>query len=277
MNKSLGILILCTFNIIWLSCGQKPADEYELVWSDEFDKDGKPDSSRWDYEHGFVRNRELQWYQPENATCKDGLLIIEARQETKDNPDYDSTSSNWKQNRQHVEYTSSCLITKDRHEWLYGRFELKAKIPTSSGMWPAWWTLGVKESWPANGEIDIMEYYRDTILANVAFLGANGKTEWYDSKHGLQTFGENWANEFHIWRMDWTEEYIALYVDDTLLNKVELSLTTNKDGSGFNPFKQPHYMLLNLAMGGMNGGDLADTPFPQKFEIDYVRVYQKRK
>ena len=77
--------------------------------------------------------------------------------------------------------------------------------------------------------------------------------------------------------MDWTEEYIALYCDDQLLNKTALDLLANKDGSGFNPFKQPHYMLLNLAMGGMNGGDPSSTHFPQKFEIDYVRVYQKNK
>lgn len=259
-----------------LSCGQ-PAEEYVLVWSDEFDKNGKPDTANWNYEQGFARNHELQWYQPENAVCKDGLLVIEARRETTENPGYDSTGKDWRQNRQYAEYSSSCLITRGKHEWQYGRFELRAKIPTDSGMWPAWWTLGVKEPWPANGEIDIMEYYRDTILANLAFLGADGKTEWYDSKHGLQTFGENFANEFHVWKMDWTEAYIALYVDDILLNKVELNRTTNKNGSGFNPFQQPHYMLLNLAIGGMNGGDPTGTLFPQQFEVDYVRVYQKKK
>ncbi len=277
MNQKFSICILFAILIGGVSCVQKAAGDYELVWYDEFDKEGIPDASKWDYEHGFVRNHELQWYQPENAFCKEGKLIIEARQEWKENPGYDSTSQDWRKQRRNVEYTSACLITRDKHEWLYGRFELKARIPTSSGMWPAWWTLGVEKPWPANGEIDIMEYYRDTLLANAAFFREDGKAAWYDSKHGIQALGENWASEFHIWRMDWTEDYIALYVDDMLLNKVDLNLTINQDGSGFNPFKQPHYMLLNLAMGGMNGGDLGDTPFPQQFEIDYVRVYQKKK
>ncbi len=277
MNFRMYFILFSAVSFIALSCGQNTTDNYELVWADEFDKNGSPDTSNWNYEYGFVRNHELQWYQPENAYCKDGLLIIEARQETKNNPNFDSTSNDWRTNRSKIDYTSSCLITKGKNHWLYGRFELRAKIPTSSGMWPAWWTLGISEKWPANGEIDIMEYYRDTLLANVAFLAADGKAAWYDSKHGLQNVGdEKWAEDFHVWRMDWTEKSIALYVDNRLLNEVSLELTTNKNGSNFNPFTQPHYMLLNLAMGGMNGGELKDTPFPQKFEIDYVRVYQKK-
>lgn len=273
MGYKLTFAIL-SISLLLFSCSQQ--NNYQLVWADEFETDGRPDSSNWNYEYGFVRNHELQWYQPDNAYCKDGILIIEARQETKVNPEYDSTSNDWRKNRPNIEYTSSCLITRHKHQWRFGRFELRAKIPTDSGIWPAWWTLGVEKSWPANGEIDIMEYYRDTLLANVAFLGKDGKTEWYDSKHGLQKMGANWANEFHIWRMDWTEEAIELYVDDLLLNRVALHLTHNKDNSNFNPFTQPHYMLLNLALGGMNGGELKDSRFPQKFEIDYVRVYQKK-
>jgi beta-glucanase (GH16 family) len=88
--------------------------------------------------------------------------------------------------------------------------------------------------------------------------------------------GAAWAAAFHVWRMDWDETSITLFCDDQLLNKVELQQLTNKDGSGINPFKQPHYMLLNLAIGGTNGGDPANTPFPARFEVDYVRVYQKR-
>ncbi|MBX3242087.1 MAG: glycoside hydrolase family 16 protein [Chitinophagaceae bacterium] len=259
------------------ACNPKNTEEYTLVWSDEFENDGRPDSNKWSYELGFVRNYELQWYQPENASCADGLLTIEARKEPKENPAYDPDSDNWKYKRSAAEYTSSCLITKGKHEWLYGRFEMRAKIPVDKGMWPAWWTLGIKEPWPANGEIDIMEYYRDSILANVAFLGKEGKTEWYDSRHGIQPLGgKDWASRFHSWRMDWTEEYIALYLDDVLLNKIDLDLVANKNGADFNPFKQPHYMLLNLAVGGANGGDPSDTGFPQKFEVDYVRVYQKK-
>ena len=88
--------------------------------------------------------------------------------------------------------------------------------------------------------------------------------------------GKAWAEKFHIWRMDWDENAIALYLDDQLMNKVELNKLVNKDGSNINPFKQPHYMLLNLALGGINGGDPTLTKFPNRFEVDYVRVYQKQ-
>jgi beta-glucanase (GH16 family) len=252
-------------------------DGYKLVWADEFNKDGMPDSTNWNYEYGFVRNEELQWYQPENARCKNGLLVIEAKKEEKPNPDFEAENKDWRRNRKTIQYTSSCLITGGKRTWLYGRFEMKAKIDISNGLWPAWWTLGIEKHWPANGEIDIMEYYRSKLLANIACMGNNGKPEWYSNTFNTDSLGgTQWANQFHVWRMDWTEEYIALYIDDTLLNKVNLNLLVNKDGSGFNPFKQPHYMLLNLAIGGMNGGDPSNTPFPKKMEVEYVRVYQKK-
>ncbi|MCG2617503.1 glycoside hydrolase family 16 protein [Terrimonas sp. NA20] len=250
---------------------------YHLVWSDEFNKNGKPDTTNWGYEKGFVRNEELQWYQEENAYIKNGLLVLEARKETKPNPRYEEGSKDWRKKRKDIEYTSACMITRGKKSWQYGRFELRAKIDISKGMWPAWWTLGVDKPWPANGEIDIMEYYRGKLLANIALRGENRKTEWYSNTFSTDSLGgKKWADQFHTWRMDWTEEFIALYIDDQLLNKVTMDKLVNKDGSGFHPFKQPHYMLLDLAMGGMNGGDHQGTVFPQKFEVDYVRVYQKR-
>ena len=154
---------------------------------------------------------------------------------------------------------------------------MRGKIDISSGLWPAWWTLGVSGGWPANGEIDIMEYYRKKLLFNVACLGSDRKAEWYSNTYSTDSLGgKTWASSFHIWRMDWDENAISLFLDDQLMNKVELSKVVNKDGSGRNPFKQPHYMLLNLAIGGMNGGDPSNTNFPRKFEVDYVRVYQKK-
>lgn len=250
-------------------------ENYKLVWSDEFNKEGRPDLAKWNYERGFVRNEELQWYQPENAYCKDGKLVIEARRERKPNPNYVKESRNWKQNRPEINYTSSCLITRGKEDWRYGRFEMRARIDISSGMWPAWWTLGISKPWPANGEIDIMEYYRGKLLANIACLDANKKAEWHSNRFSVDSMGSSWSSKFHIWRMDWTRNFIALYVDDQLLNKVSVDSLYNKNGSGFNPFRQPHYMLLNLAIGGQNGGDPSNTSFPRKFEIDYVRVYQK--
>jgi beta-glucanase (GH16 family) len=285
MNRSPFVISATLITVLWLIGGCKtqskaPAttpDGYRLVWSDEFNKNGKPDTANWDYEKGFVRNEELQWYQEENAYTKNGLLVLEARKETKPNPRFQEGSNDWRRKRNNIEYTSACIITRGKKTWQYGRFELRARIDISKGMWPAWWTLGVDKPWPANGEIDIMEYYRGKLLANIALRGENRKTEWFSNTFRTDSLGgKKWADQFHTWRMDWTEEFIALYIDDQLLNKVTMDKLVNKDGSGFHPFKQPHYMLLDLAMGGMNGGDHTGTTFPQKFEVDYVRVYQKR-
>ncbi|MGC4102604.1 glycoside hydrolase family 16 protein [Ferruginibacter sp.] len=252
-------------------------DGYALVWADEFNTNGRPDSANWNYETGFVRNEEFQWYQPENAYCKDGMLVIETRKEERPNPLYVQGSNEWRKKRPNIEYTSSCMITRNKQQWQYGRFEMRARIDISKGIWPAWWTLGVSKGWPGNGEIDIMEYYRGMLLANIACQGSNRKAQWFSNTFKTDSLGgAAWSAEFHVWRMDWTEEYIALYCDGHLLNKTGLDLLQNKDGSNFNPFKQPHYMLLNTAVGGMNGGDPSSTTFPRRFEVDYVRVYQKK-
>jgi beta-glucanase (GH16 family) len=253
------------------------SEGYHLVWADEFGKDGAPDSTSWQYEQGFVRNEEDQWYQKENAFCKNGILIIEGRRETRPNPQYEPGSKDWRKTRKEIHYTSSSINTRGKHAWQYGRFVMRGRIDIRSGLWPAWWTLGVEGRWPANGEIDIMEYYRRKLLANIACIGPNRKAEWYSKTFPIDSLGgEKWASQFHTWRMDWDENAIALFVDNQLLNKVELNKLVNKDGSGVNPFQQPHYMLLNLAMGGQNGGDLSQTTFPSRFEVDYVRVYQKQ-
>lgn len=249
---------------------------YQLVWSDEFNKDGAPDSTKWRFEKGFVRNEEYQWYQEANAWCENGLLIIEGRKEVKPNPDFQPGTNNWRRSRENIEYTSSSINTSGKHSWKYGRFIMRGKIDISAGLWPAWWTLGVGGRWPANGEIDIMEYYKGKLLANIACgTDAPYRAEWFSKTISVDSLGgQEWAKKFHIWRMDWDETAISLYVDDLLLNRVELSKLVNKDGSNINPFHQPHYMLLNLAIGGMNGGDPSDTRFPNRFEVDYVRVYQ---
>lgn len=256
---------------------EKDADGYQLVWADEFNSKGRPDSANWTYEHGFVRNKELQWYQQENAWCENGSLVIEARKEERPSPMYRAGSHDWRRERERIRYTSSCLLTAGKQAWQYGRFEMRGRIDISKGIWPAWWTLGVKKPWPGNGEIDIMEYYRGKLLANIACLGEDRDAEWYSNALSMDSLGStSWSAQFHVWRMDWTEDAIALYVDNQLLNKVDMAKLVNKDSTGFNPFKQPHYMLLNMAIGGMNGGDPAETSFPRRFEIDYVRVYQKK-
>ncbi|TSA53119.1 MAG: glycoside hydrolase family 16 protein, partial [Planctomycetaceae bacterium] len=149
---------------------------------------------------------------------------------------------------------------------------------TRAGLWPAFWTFGIEGPWPSNGEIDIMEYYRGVLLANAAWATEKRwVAKWDDSKKPITEFNvPNWSEKFHIWRMDWDSDSIKLYVDDMLLNEVDLSTTINKDGEGKNPFHQPHYIILNLAIGGKAGGDPSNTKFPAKFEVDYVRIYQKQ-
>jgi len=257
---------------------ESSSPEYKLVWADEFNKDSRPDPCNWTYERGFVRNQELQWYQPDNARCENGLLIIEGRRERKQNPRYNSESNNWKQNREFVEYTSTSMTTRRLHSWKYGRFEMRGRIDTRDGLWPAFWTLGVEGPWPSSGEIDIMEYYRGMLLANAAWATEKRWVpKWDDTKKPITEFNDpNWSEKFHIWRMDWDSNSIELYVDDLLLNTVDLKETFNKDQEGKNPFRQPHYIILNLAIGGTVGGDPSNTKFPAKFEVDYVRIYQKQ-
>jgi beta-glucanase (GH16 family) len=248
---------------------------YKLVWSDEFDVDGRPNSANWKYEQGFVRNEEDQWYQSDNATVSGGLLVIEARREQKANPNYQAGSTDWKKNRQYAEYTSSSLLTSGLHSWQFGRFEMRGRIPTSAGMWPAWWTLGNSGQWPSNGEIDIMEFYQGKVLANVACGTATAyQAKWDSATKSLSSFNDSqWSSKFHVWRMDWDDTKIDLYLDDVLMNTSNLADMLNADGKS--PFRQPAYMILNLAIGGQNGGDPSNTTFPARYEIDYVRVFQK--
>ena len=252
---------------------------YKLVWAEEFEIDGAPDEEVWSHETGFQRNNEMQWYQPDNATVSGGLLVIEGRREKVKNVSFDANSKDWRKSREYAEYTSSSINTRGKFEFQYGIVEVKAKIDTASGMWPAIWTLGISRPWPSNGEIDIMEYYlvdgKPTILANAAWAHPNKRAAWDEAKIPFAEFlakDSDWPSKFHTWKMDWTAEYIKIYLDDELLNEVDLSQTTNPDG--FNPFRQPHYLLLNLALGS-NGGNLENTDFPRQYQVDYVRVYQK--
>jgi beta-glucanase (GH16 family) len=261
-----------------LAAAPVPYPGYTLVWSDEFNRDGAPDSANWTYELGFVRNRELQWYASQNAKVTGGLLVIEGRRERVRNAQFDASSSDWKRSREFADYTSASLMTKGLHSWQYGRFEMRGRIDTRPGLWPAFWTLGVSGAWPHSGEIDIMEYYRGILLANVAWGGPNRfQAIWADTRKPIASFNRsNWSQDFHVWRMDWDERAISLFVDGELLNTVDLTKTVNQDGSGANPLRQPHYILVNLAIGGTQGGDPSSTAFPARLEVDYIRVYQER-
>lgn len=246
------------------------AQEYKLVFADEFDGNGRPDSTIWGYEQGFVRNHEAQWYQSDNAYLHHGMLVIEARKE---------------KSREGIPYTSASLNTKGKYSFLYGRLEVCARIPTAGGAWPAIWTLGNDMPWPSCGEIDLMEYYRingvSHILANACWGNDQPyKAVWNSKKIDFTHFIEKdaaWTQHFHVWRMDWDETAIRLFLDDELLNEIPLCITKNGSiGQYTNPFTRPQYILLNLALGGDNGGTIDDAAFPMRYEIDYVRVYQKK-
>lgn len=254
----------------------------QLVWNDEFNVDGKPNTANWKYERGFVRNEELQWYQSDNVNCKDGLLVFDGKREQVTNPNYLEGSTDWKKNRQYADYTSASIISQGLQQFQFGRFEIRARIDTTLGSWPAIWTKGITGKWPFCGEIDIMEFYRSksvpTILANVAWGSATYTSGTWDTrKVALSYFTDkdpDWCNKFHIWRMDWTADSINLYLDDELLNYTLVKNTKNPDGyDPQQPHMQKHFILLNLAIGS-NGGNPSQTQFPVQYEVDYVRVYQ---
>lgn len=250
---------------------------YHLVWHDEFNRNGPPDPANWNYERGFVRNRELQWYQPQNAYCTNGLLVIEARRVHLPNPLFASTDRpDWRRNRPWIEYTSASLTSRRLQEFQYGKIEMRARIDTRLGSWPAFWTLGATRNvgWPACGEVDIMEFYTGTVLANFGY-GLFGRTEWSARKQPVAELGGNdWSKKFHIWTMEWDDQKIDLRLDGQIMNHLDLAAADNADGG--NPFHRPVYLILNQAIGGDSGGDPSKTDFPIRFEVDWVRVYQRK-
>ncbi|WP_044891622.1 glycoside hydrolase family 16 protein [Opitutus terrae] len=244
----------------------KPAG-WQLVWSDEFDRDGLPDPARWSYDvggHGWG-NRELQFYtdaRAENARIENGRLIIEARREP------------W----QEKNYTSARLVTKGHGDWLYGRFEIRAKLPQGVGTWPAIWMLPTTwdlgdGGWPDNGEIDIMEHVGyDPGVIHVSTHSQ--KYQWQKNTQRTATMNVPDAmSAFHIYALEWDGEEIRGYIDDRHY------FTSRKDGGDWKswPFFRPFHLVLNLAIGGAWGGvkGVDNSIFPQRMEIDYVRVYER--
>ena len=232
----------------------------ELVWNDEFDGNGLPDASRWNYEVGFIRNKEQQYYtqrRSENARVENGVLVIEARREP-----YEG-----------AQYTSASLTSVAR--WTYGRIEIRAKLPKGRGTWPAIWTLGtnIREvGWPACGEIDIMEH----VGFDPGRIHANVHTHAYNHVKGtnkgnsISVTGAD--DEFHVYDVVWTPQRISMSVDG------QQYFTFDKESADTAvwPFDQPQYLILNLAIGGAWGGQqgIDDAAFPARFLVDYVRVYR---
>jgi beta-glucanase (GH16 family) len=245
----------------------------QLIWSDEFNKEGALDTTKWRFESGFARNEEAQWYQAENAVCSNGNLVITAKKERRANPTYVAGSTDWRTSRAFIDYTSASVVMKKEHAFKYGKMEIRAKIVAETGLWPAIWTLGVSGEWPSNGEVDVMEYYNNQILANFAIGSA---TQWqaiWDSyKKPMSAFPANWADSYHVWTLEWTADKMEILLDGVSMNTIDVTKSINKSDNK-NPFQQPHYLLLNLALGGQNGGSLTNTAFPSQYLVDYVRIY----
>jgi beta-glucanase (GH16 family) len=257
------------------------AGEWKLVWSDEFDRPGLPDATKWGYEEGFVRNNEAQYYtrqRSENARVEGGMLVIESRKERFKNPGFDPAApaqSSSRKKREFAEYTSASLTTQGKASWTYGRIEVRAKLPSGRGTWPAIWMLGTNRSvgWPACGEVDIMEFvgYEPGIVhANIHTRKYNHvqKTNKGD-KHALPDASE----AFHVYAVEWFPDHMDFFVDG---NKY-FTFRNENTGADAWPFDKDHYLILNLAIGGAWGGTkgIDESIFPQKFLIDYVRVYQQ--
>jgi len=250
---------------------------WKLVWSDEFDAKGLPDPSKWIHEVGFVRNQELQYYTKdrlENVRQENGLLVIEGRKEKFPNPGFvaGTDAADTHRGREFADYTAGSINTFTKQSFLYGRIEMRAKIPHGQGMWPAFWMLGTNHNtvgWPKCGEIDIMEFVGkdpDHIHATVHY--------WKDGKHGsqggkLQTPAP--YDAFHLYAVEWFPDRMDFYFDQ--MKYFTFPLDTLGTGSD-NPFRKPHFILLNLAMGGSWGGRIDDSMLPQPYLIDYVRAYQ---
>jgi beta-glucanase (GH16 family) len=235
------------------------------VWQEEFNYTGLPDTTKWGYDiggHGWGNN-ELQYYTRsiQNAKVENGILTITAIKEKMEGRNY----------------TSARIVSKNKGDFLYGRIEARAKLPTGRGTWPAIWMLPTDWAyggWPASGEIDIMEHVGHD--PNTVHITVH--TEAYNHSKGTQK-GKNRMvptamTEFHNYRVDWTPDSIKGFIDDELL----FTFANEKRGSATWPFDKRFHLLLNLAIGGNWGGaqGVDDAIFPARFEIDYVRVYKMK-
>ena len=232
-----------------------------LVWSDEFDGTSVNEAN-WTFEVGGTGwgNQELQWYQPENTTVANGFLTITAK----------------KERVRGQQYTSSRLITKDKQAFQYGRIEMRAKLPQGQGIWPAFWMMGETfdtAGWPYCGEIDIMEMIGggemrdDTSYGVLHWADPNGNHMWYGESNTIDP--GNLSDGFHTFSIVWDSQGIYWFVDGVQFNYVDIT------GPEFTEFHQPHFILINLAVGGVWPGNPDNyTVFPQEYTIDYIRVYQ---
>jgi beta-glucanase (GH16 family) len=259
-------IFLIPLLVLILSCANNSESGRKLVWSDEFEGTGLPDASKWSYDTAGNAsgwgNNEWQHYTAdriENAFVENGMLTIRAIKE----PTADK------------QYSSARLITKGKGDWLYGRIEVRAKLPGALGIWPSIWMLPTDwlyGGWPKSGEIDIMEhvgYMPDSVFASV-------HTESYNHVIGTQRtkgfYLPDLHEQFHIYTVEWDSTTVKAYVD----KEMYFSFTKEAADPKVWPFDQKFHLLLNVAVGGnwgaMKGVD--ETAYPQEMIVDYVRIYQ---
>jgi len=250
----------------------------QLMWNDEFNVNGAPNTAYWKPETGFVRNQELQYYQLKNASCSGGVLFITGKRDTVVNTKYVRGSTDWRYKDSLAYWSSASLITQGLKTFQYGRIDVRARIDTTYGAWPAIWQKGITGSWPACGEVDIMEFYNKKVYANAIYgaVGAPNYGKCVNKSIATVTNGDsNWAKKFHLWTEIWTADTLKLYLDGVLMNQVLISSIANPAGtSPANGFQQQHFFLLNLAIGS-NGGTPRARTSQITYEVDYIRVYQK--
>lgn len=254
--------------------------EWRLVWREEFDKPGLPDPEIWCYERGMVRNKEPQCYMAgslKNSRVENSCLVLEAHKECVKNPGFKHGSDKWDQ-VEFAEYSSASVTTELSTAWRYGRIEVRAKLPHAVGCWPAIWMLGnnfSKEGWPKCGELDIMENWGPTgwidaeRIQGAVHYYAENETH-HDAASGDIDAGAHW-DYFHLFSIEWDEEKIEYYYDETLYFTFELK---NADIGIDNPFRKPMFILLNLALFNKNDC-LKDSDFPIRYEVDYVRLFER--
>jgi beta-glucanase (GH16 family) len=265
MNMKKMILIVAVFSPCFFIClsFMPQKKKMKLVWSDEFSYTGLPDAGKWDYAtggHGWGNN-ELQYYtrdRRENARVEDGKLIIEARREK------------W-ENR---EYTSARLVTLGKGDWDHGRVEVKARIPSGLGTWPAIWMLSSRKpmKWPDDGEIDIMEH----VGYDQGRVHGTVHCKTYNHVIGTQknanVMVSDCSTNFHVYQMEWNRDSVRVGIDGNYY----FSFRNDKTGYDAWPFDNKMHLILNIAVGGNWGGSkgVDSTIWPRRMEVDYVRIYQ---
>lgn len=265
--------VLCITLLFACKYTDKPHSDptWELIWSDEFNENGLPDLQKWSYDEGNGcpnlcgwGNNERQYYTTnrlENARISDGHLIIEARKET----------------FQESDYTSARIVSKNKGDWQYGRFEARIKFPTGKGTWSAFWMLSTDNAygnWPNSGEIDIVEhvgYEPDKVHGTIHVQAYNGM---HGTEKGQEKKVSDADKAFHTYAVEWSADRIDWYVDDKRYH------TYKKQGSDFKtwPYDKPFHLIFNIAVGGNWGGSqgIDEDIWPQQMVVDYVRVYQEK-